>query len=200
MSAAGQHSGSDESARNQALSRPHSSDIVIVDGQQLLYHVTWPCGGDPSVLVASMKARLASLPGECVLVFDRYDNVSPNDHERMRRAGVDSTNYNLAINTLLPSRGAILKNKHNKRQLSRVLSTFNMGAAVTIDTQDTGAIGHDEADVTLISYVLQAVGEVIMWCVCFATIQTWSGFLCTECGGTSLLTIVRYRRSSRMER
>ena len=138
MSAAGQHSGSDESARNQALSRPHSSDIVIVDGQQLLYHVTWPCGGDPSVLVASMKARLASLPGECVLVFDRYDNVSPNDHERMRRAGVDSTNYNLAINTLLPSRGAILKNKHNKRQLSRVLSTFDMGAAVTIDTQDTG--------------------------------------------------------------
>ena len=57
------------------LSRPRSPDIVIVDGQQLLYHVTWPCGGDPSVLVASMKARLASLPGECVLVFDRNDNV-----------------------------------------------------------------------------------------------------------------------------
>ena len=136
------------------LTRPRSPDIVIVDGQQLLYHVTWPCGGDPSVLVASMKARRASLSGECVLVFDLYDHISPKDHERMRHA----VNYNLAINSTLPSRDAILKNKHNKRQLSRVLSTFDMGAAVTIDTQDTGAFGHEEADVTIISYMLQAVG------------------------------------------
>ena len=97
------------------LSWPRSPDIVIVDGQQLLYHVTWPCGGDPSVMVASTKARLASLPGECVLVFDRYDHVSPKDHERRRCAGVGSMNYNLAINSPLPSRDAILKNKHNKR-------------------------------------------------------------------------------------
>ena len=141
------------------LTRPRSPNIVIVDGQQLLYHVTWPCGGDPSVLVASMKARLASLPGECVLVFDRYDHVSPKDHERMRRSGVGSMNYNLAINSPLPSRDAILKNKHTKRQLSRVLSIFDMGTAVTIDTQYTGVFGHEEADVTIISYVLQAVGE-----------------------------------------
>ena len=141
------------------LSWPRSPDIVIVDGQQLLYHVTWPCGGDPSIMVASMKARLASLPGECVLVFDRYDHVSPKDPARMRRAGVGSMNYNLAINSPLPSRDAIMKNKHNKRQLSQVLSTFDMGAAVTIDTQDTGAFGHEEADGTIISYVMQAVGE-----------------------------------------
>ena len=103
------------------LSRHRSPDIVIVDGQQLLYHVTWPCGGYPSGLVASMKSRLASLPGECVLVFDRCDKVgplSPKDHERMRRAGVGSTNYNIAINSPLPSRDAILKNTHN-RLLSR---------------------------------------------------------------------------------
>ena len=143
------------SNRNQS----RSSDIVIVDGQQLLYHVTWPCGGNRSVLVALMKARLASLPGECVLVFDRYDHVSPNDHERMQRAGVGSMNYNLAINSPLPSRDAILTNKHNKRQLSRVLSTFDMGAAVTIATQDTGVFGHEKADVTIISYVLHVVGE-----------------------------------------
>ena len=58
-----------------------------------------------------MKARLASLPGECVLVFDRYDNASPKDHERMRRVGVDCTNYNTTINSPLPSRDAILKEK-----------------------------------------------------------------------------------------
>ena len=76
MSAAGQQGESDESARNHAVSAL-LTHIVIVDGQQLLYHVTWPCGGDPSVLVASMKARLASLPGECVLVFDRNDMYHP---------------------------------------------------------------------------------------------------------------------------
>ena len=128
-------------------------------GQQLLCHVMWPSGGDPLILVAPMKAILASLPGECILVFDRYDNVSPKDHDRMRRAGVGSTNYNIAINSHLPSRDSILKNKHHKRQLSRMLSTFHMGAAFTIDTQDTGLFRHEEADVTIISYVLQAVGS-----------------------------------------
>ena len=67
--------------------------------------------------------------------------------------------YNLAINSPLPSRDAILKNKYNKRQLSRVLSTCDKGAAVTIDTQYTRVFGHKEADVTIISYVLQALGE-----------------------------------------
>ena len=33
-------------------------DTVIVDGQQLVYHVHWPCGGNASVLAASMKSRL----------------------------------------------------------------------------------------------------------------------------------------------
>ena len=93
-------------------------------------------------------------------MFDRYDHVSPKNHERMRRgAGVGSTNYKRAINSPLPNRDAILKNKHNKRQLSHVLSTFDMGTAVTIDTQYTGVFGHEEADVTIISYVLQALGE-----------------------------------------
>ena len=140
-------------------SRPRSPDIVIVDVQQLLHHVTWPCGGDPSVLVASMKARLASLPGECVLEFDRYDNISPKGHERRQRTGLGSTNYNIAINSPLPNRGAITKNNNNKRQMIRVLITFDVSAAVTIDTQDTGVFGHEEADVSIISYLLQAVDE-----------------------------------------
>ena len=77
----------------------------------------------------------------------------------MRRAGVGSTNYNIAINSHLPSRDAILKNKHHKRQLSLMLSAFDMGVAFTIDTQDTGVFRHEEAEVTIISYVLQAVGS-----------------------------------------
>ena len=75
----------------------------------------------------------------------------------MRRAGVGSTNYNIAINSHLPCRDAILENEHHKRQLSIMLSAFYMGIAFTIDTQDTWVFRHDEADVTIISYVLQAV-------------------------------------------
>ena len=139
-------------------------------------------------MVASMKARLASLPGECVLVFDWYDNVSHKDHELMRRAGVGSTNYNIAINSPLRSRGAILKNKHNYRHMSRMLSTFDMGAAVTIDPHDTGVFGYEDAFVTITRYVLHVVIRGRMWCVFYATIPTCSWLLCSGCGGTSLWT------------
>ena len=100
-----------------------------------------------------MKARLASLPGECVLVFDRNDNLSPKDHERMRRrSGLFELQYTYQQYS---SSDTFLKNKHKTLQLSRVFSTFDISAAVTIDTQDTGLFGHEE----IISYVLQAVGE-----------------------------------------
>ena len=81
-------------------------------------------------MVASMKARLASLPDECVLVFDWNDNASPKNHERMRCAGVGSTNSDTC-----------LKNKHKTLQLSRVFNTFNMSAVVTIGTQGPGHRG-----------------------------------------------------------
>ena len=41
------------------LQRP---DVVIVDTQQLLYNVGWPCGGSLGVLAESLKARLALCP------------------------------------------------------------------------------------------------------------------------------------------
>ena len=68
-------------------------DIVIVDMQQMLYHIVWPHGGDASDLSENIKRRLAcySAGTEQVLVFDRYDKLSAKDHERMRRAGEGST-------------------------------------------------------------------------------------------------------------
>ena len=36
-----------------------------------------------------------------------------------------------------------------------MLSTFNVGETVTMETLDDGAFGHDEADVTMISMSLQ---------------------------------------------
>ena len=57
-------------------------DVAIVDAQQLMYHVIWPCGGT----VESLNARLAMCgPAEKILVFD---------HERQRRVGVGSSTFN----------------------------------------------------------------------------------------------------------
>ena len=49
-----------------------------------------------------------------------------------------------------------MKNKHNKRGLSRFLCTFNLGCGVTVDSIHDGVFGHDEADIIIISYMLQA--------------------------------------------
>ena len=35
-----------------------------------------------------------------------------------------------------------MKNKHNKRGLSRLLCTFNLGCGVTVDSIDDGVFGH----------------------------------------------------------
>ena len=52
-----------------------------------------------------------------------------------------------------------MENKHNKRGLSRLLCTFNLGCGVTIDSIYVGVFGHDEADIALISSMLQAADD-----------------------------------------
>ena len=116
--------------------QPRLPEVTIVDMSQLLYHIVWPSKGDVSVLVKSIKTKLSYLPSEKILVFDKYYSVSAKDHERMRRAGIGSINYNLTINTRLPSRDAIMRNKHNKLQLVKVLSTYNFGEGVTVEGYD----------------------------------------------------------------
>ena len=90
-------------------------------------------------------------------MFDRYDDIPANDHERIRRGGGEGfTDYNLTINSQLPSRDAILKNKHNKIELSRILSTLDMDADMSIDSRYNGGFEYEEADVTMIAHQLQA--------------------------------------------
>ncbi|MEE8115221.1 MAG: hypothetical protein V3T23_12820, partial [Nitrososphaerales archaeon] len=136
--------------------QPLQPDVTIVDASQLLYHIVWPFRGTVSVLVESIKTRLSTIAGQKILVFDKYYDVSAKDHERVRRAGIGSINYDLTINTPLPSRDAILKNKQNKLQLSKVLSTYNFGEGVTVESRSHGAFNHDEADITMISHLLMA--------------------------------------------
>ena len=131
--------------------------IVIVDVQQLLYHICWPHGGDASCLVNNIQQHMEKYPSKCekILVFDKYEDNSAKDHERMRRAGEGSTKYNLTVNAPLPARESVMRNKHNKRSLSKVLASFDMGNNVTVECQDDGGFGHEEADVTMVAYMLQ---------------------------------------------
>ena len=138
--------------------QPYAPDIVIVDGQQLLYDIVWPCAGSASDLANSMKDRLGQYqPTEVVVIFDRYDDMSAKDHERIRRAGEGAVNYNITISSKLPCRDAIMKSKANKKALIRVLSTFNLGNNVTMVGREESMYSHDEADITIIIYFLEAV-------------------------------------------
>jgi hypothetical protein len=104
--------------------------------------------------------RLASCTAtEKILVFDRYDDISVKDHERQRRAGVVSTTFNLDLNSPLPSREAIMKNKHNKRVMSRLLSTFNLGKDMSVETRDEGVFLHDEANLFEVANTGRSVGQ-----------------------------------------
>ena len=46
--------------------------------------------------------------------------------------------------------------KHNKSGLLRLLSTLYLGCGVSGKSTDNGVFLHDEADITLISYLFQA--------------------------------------------
>ena len=48
-----------------------------------------------------------------------------------------------------------MKNKQNKFQLSNILSTYNFGKGVTLESCSDGVV-HGEADITMISALLMA--------------------------------------------
>ena len=71
-----------------------------------------------------MKSYLSKYPTYCekILVFDKYYDLSIKDHERQRRGGEDTTDYNLTLTSQLPSRNAIMKKKDHKKKLSALIS------------------------------------------------------------------------------
>ena len=140
-------------------SEPRPPDDVIVDGGQLLYHIVWPCGGTISTVATRMATRLKNytvIPTK--IIFDRYGNVSAKDHERSRRAGgAVPAEYNLTLTSSLPNRDIIMKSKANKRFISRLLCTCTMDSHTLMVGEDKGLLNHDEADVLMISYMIEAV-------------------------------------------
>ena len=138
---------------------PCPPDEVIVDGGQLLYHIVWLCGGTISPVATSMATRLKNysvIPTK--ISFDRYGNVSAKDHERSRRAGgAVPVEYNLTLTSPLPNRDVIMKSRANKKLISRLLCTCPMDSHILMVGDDEGLLNHDEADVLMISYMIEAV-------------------------------------------
>ena len=66
------------------------------------------------------------------VIFDRYDGVSAKDHEIQMRAGEGSAQYQIHLTSPLAGRDAITRNKANKRQLSHLLCTHDMGSNIEL--------------------------------------------------------------------
>ena len=52
-----------------------------------------------------------------------------------------------------------MKNKNNEREVSALLSRHNYGKRTTVESQSDGLYGHDEADTTILPFVLKAASE-----------------------------------------
>ena len=140
---------------------PSVPDVVLVDGGQLLYHVVWPVSGTTGDLAASFGIRLAHYPpvSKKIVLFDRYDQEAPSakDHERTRRGRAKEVR--LTPNTPLPCREAILHNSKNKNLLNSILCSYPLPHNIQLVNKLECAVTHDEADITLCSYILKAVAE-----------------------------------------
>ena len=140
---------------------PCAPNVVLVDAGQLLYHVVWPVSGTTGDLAASFGTRLAHYPpvSKKITLFDRYDQDAPSakDQERTRRGR--AKDVRLTPNTLLPCREVILHNSKNKNLLNNILCSYPLPHNIQLVNMLDCVVTHDEADVTLCSYMLKAVAE-----------------------------------------
>ena len=121
------------------LQNPTNPNIVLIDGNQLLYHISWPVAGTGKVanVAEGMKERIKGVhDAKKFIIFDSYETASAKEHERQRRGGGGSTEYTIGLNTMLAGREAIMKNTSNKRPLCQLLCTFDLG-------ENTHMIGKD---------------------------------------------------------
>jgi hypothetical protein len=181
-----------------SISNPPPANTLLVDASQLLYHIVWPSMGTVADLAEGMKSRLINYRGtETYVIFDRHDGISAKDHERQRRAGKGSTGYQLTLNSPIAGRDVTMKNKNNNRQLSQLLCTHELGSNIELVSGDNSIARHDEADISLVSYMLHAASAgaqtvrilsddtdvfvlVVYWCwkagvSCHVQMEKWDG-------------------------
>ena len=142
-----------------SVTTPCAPDVVLVDAVQLLCHVVWPVSLTTGELAARFGTRLAHYPpvSKKIVLFDRYDQEAPSakDHARTRRGRAKEVH--LTPNTLLPCREVILHNSKNKNLLNNILCSYPLPHNMQLVNMLDCVVTHEEADVTLCSYMLKAV-------------------------------------------
>ena len=158
-------------------------DIVLDDASQVWYHVVWLVAETTGDLASSFGVRLIRYPPDAqqVVLFDRYYEYEPTtkDHERIRRAGAGSKDFHLTPNTPLQCREAILKNSGEKSLLASILCGYPVQNNVQLVNKLDFLVTHDEADITLCSYMLDAAASS-------------SGIVRIVCDDTDVLVLVVY--------
>ena len=108
-------------------------DLCSVDGNVMLFHVTWPKSGTVQTYVNSFRQAVKS-DHQVIVVFHRYRDNLIKSHER-RTSGIH--------------------NVKNKIQLIQHLCQGNQDPSVEMIADDECMFGHEEADVNMVSYVLK---------------------------------------------
>lgn len=133
-------------------------DCIIIDGNEMLYHVTWPKTGSVKTLCANFSKAVTRDKGEVYVVFDRYNTTSIKNYERNRRAGKQHPDHHLSLDAPLPSRDTIMKNTHNKQQLIGLVCEANTVDTVHMVGPNDSAYMHEEADVNMVCLLHDLIG------------------------------------------
>lgn len=135
----------------------HVPEVDIIDGNEMLYHITWPKVGKVKNLLQNFT-RAAEKQYSVIVVFDRYMEQSIKTHERTRRTG--GTVYpklNLSLETSLPARDLIMKCESNKKELINVFCSTNDSPQIQMIGETNSEFKHEEADCNIISHVQELI-------------------------------------------
>ena len=139
---------------------PGNVEVVLIDGGMMLHHVSWPKKGKVRSLCAAFAAHDDLSHHGTYVIFDKYDPQSIKSHEREARSkGVQYPNFTLSKDTDLPPKDAIMKSTFNKKQLIFQLCTSDVCNQAAHMIGEDDIYGHEEADVSIITYVKLAIGQ-----------------------------------------
>ena len=86
---------------------------VKIDAKLFFYFMILPVGKTLIFLPVSVKAKLELYTdGHGTLIFDKYEECSPKNHERTRSTKVGTIGYNFKLQMLLFCWEVIMKNKN----------------------------------------------------------------------------------------
>ena len=109
-----------------------------IDAQQLFYFVILSVGGTLIDLSVSMKARLEIyIDAYRTLIFDKYEECFPKNHEKTSHAEMGTIGYNIKLQMLLLCWEVIMKNK-NKRKHSARVSSHSLDEWTAAESQSNG--------------------------------------------------------------